>query len=168
MTGDWITHPLVAEYSLTADWDDRWRTGGTVDEVIEEAHLSPRHIVEGIERFARERESRLGRLREALRATGANALQVMVYAVWPQVRVAFTGISIYTLDVAFRAATVVGFFGGGAVASGFDEFDTGTFAWSGGAGIRFMVAQKNRINVRLDYGVAQDESAIVLFVKEAF
>lgn len=52
---------------------------------------------------------------EALRATGANPLQVMVYAVWPQVRVAFTGISIYTVDVAFRAATVVGFFGGGGM-----------------------------------------------------
>ena len=52
---------------------------------------------------------------EALRATGANALQVMVYGVWPQVRVAFTGISIYTLDVAFRAATVVGFFGAGGM-----------------------------------------------------
>lgn len=52
---------------------------------------------------------------EALRATGANALQVMVYAVWPQVRVAFTGISIYTLDVSFRAATVVGFFGAGGM-----------------------------------------------------
>ncbi|MEM7170764.1 MAG: phosphonate ABC transporter, permease protein PhnE [Pseudomonadota bacterium] len=52
---------------------------------------------------------------DALRATGANELQVMVYAVWPQVRVAFTGISIYTWDVAFRAATVVGFFGGGGM-----------------------------------------------------
>lgn len=52
---------------------------------------------------------------EALRATGANSLQVMVYAVWPQVRVAFTGIGIYTVDVAFRAATVVGFFGGGGM-----------------------------------------------------
>jgi len=52
---------------------------------------------------------------DALRATGANELQVMAYAVWPQVRVAFTGISIYTWDVAFRAATVVGFFGGGGM-----------------------------------------------------
>ena len=52
---------------------------------------------------------------DALRSTGANELQVMVYAVWPQVRVAFTGISIYTWDVAFRAATVVGFFGGGGM-----------------------------------------------------
>ncbi len=30
-------------------------------------------------------------------------------------RVAFTGIAIYTWDVAFRAATVVGFFGGGGM-----------------------------------------------------
>jgi len=52
---------------------------------------------------------------DALRSTGANELQVMVYAVWPQIRVAFTGISIYTWDVAFRAATVVGFFGGGGM-----------------------------------------------------
>jgi phosphonate transport system permease protein len=52
---------------------------------------------------------------EALRAAGANNLQVFAYAVLPQVRVAFTGISIYTWDVAFRAATVVGFFGGGGM-----------------------------------------------------
>ena len=45
---------------------------------------------------------------EAIRAAGGNPVQVAVYAIWPQVRVAFTGISIYTFDVAFRAATVVG------------------------------------------------------------
>ena len=32
-----------------------------------------------------------------------------------KVRVAWTGISIYTWDVAFRAATVVGFFGAGGM-----------------------------------------------------
>lgn len=52
---------------------------------------------------------------EAIRATGANELQVMVYGIFPQVRVAFTGIGIYTWDVAFRAATVVGFFGAGGM-----------------------------------------------------
>jgi phosphonate transport system permease protein len=52
---------------------------------------------------------------EALRSAGANPLQVFQYAVIPQVRVAFTGIAIYTWDVAFRAATVVGFFGGGGM-----------------------------------------------------
>lgn len=52
---------------------------------------------------------------EALRSVGAKPLQVFQYAVLPQVRVAFTGIAIYTWDVAFRAATVVGFFGGGGM-----------------------------------------------------
>jgi len=52
---------------------------------------------------------------EAMRATGANLFQVMVFGVFPQVRVAFTGIAIYTWDVAFRAATVVGFFGAGGM-----------------------------------------------------
>jgi phosphonate transport system permease protein len=52
---------------------------------------------------------------EAIRSAGANQLQVFVYAVLPQVRVAWTGISIYTWDVVFRAATVVGFFGAGGM-----------------------------------------------------
>ncbi len=39
----------------------------------------------------------------------------MLFAVFPQVRVAFTGIPIYTWDVSFRAATVVGFFGAGGM-----------------------------------------------------
>lgn len=52
---------------------------------------------------------------EAMRSVGASPLQVLQYAVLPQVRVAFTGIAIYTWDVAFRAATVVGFFGGGGM-----------------------------------------------------
>ena len=64
--GDWIDHPIVAEYSLTSDWDDRWRTGGTVDEVLAEAHLSPKHLLAGIERFAHDRPERLRRLREII------------------------------------------------------------------------------------------------------
>ncbi len=52
---------------------------------------------------------------EAIRATGASELSVMIYGVFPQVRVAFTGIAIYTWDVAFRAATVIGFFGAGGM-----------------------------------------------------
>jgi transketolase len=66
VTSDWIAHPIAAEYSLTSDRDDRWRTGGTVEEVIEEAGLSPRHLLAGIERFVRERETRLGRMRELI------------------------------------------------------------------------------------------------------
>jgi phosphonate transport system permease protein len=52
---------------------------------------------------------------EAIRASGASLFQVFVYAVLPQVRVAWTGVSIYSWDVVFRAATVVGFFGAGGM-----------------------------------------------------
>ncbi|MGO1117658.1 phosphonate ABC transporter, permease protein PhnE [Rhodovibrionaceae bacterium A322] len=52
---------------------------------------------------------------EAMRATGANLFQVVIFGVFPQIRVAVTGIAIYTWDVAFRAATVVGFFGAGGM-----------------------------------------------------
>lgn len=63
---DWIAHPIVAEYSLTSDWDDRWRTGGTLEEVVAEAHLSPPHLLAGIERFVADRAQRLARLRDAV------------------------------------------------------------------------------------------------------
>ncbi len=60
--------PLVRRYSLSADWDDRWRTGGSVDDVIEEAHLDSAHILAAIERFVAERSERLAALRTALEA----------------------------------------------------------------------------------------------------
>jgi transketolase len=65
---DWADDPIVHEYSLSSDWDDRWRTGGSVDEVMEEAHLDAGHILEAIELFVRERPDRLRRLRERLDA----------------------------------------------------------------------------------------------------
>jgi len=52
---------------------------------------------------------------EAMKASGANLFQVVIWGAYPQIRVAFTGIAIYTWDVAFRAATVVGFFGAGGM-----------------------------------------------------
>jgi transketolase len=59
---DWAEGPLVRDYSLSADWDNRWRTGGSLEEVIEEAHLDPDHILAALERFARERNQRVRRL----------------------------------------------------------------------------------------------------------
>jgi transketolase len=68
----WLEGPIAREYSLSSDWDNRWRTGGTVDEVIDEAHLGPDHIVAAIERFVAERRQRLGRLKEMLEAASAD------------------------------------------------------------------------------------------------
>ncbi|MGC9212124.1 MAG: transketolase-like TK C-terminal-containing protein, partial [Athalassotoga sp.] len=50
---DWIATKRYIQYCMSSDWDNRWRTGGTVDEVMEEAHLSPEYILKGIERFVR-------------------------------------------------------------------------------------------------------------------
>ena len=69
----WIGGPIARDYSLTSDWDDRWRTGGTVDEVIDEAHLGPTHIVDAIQRFVDERELRLSRLREIADAAATHS-----------------------------------------------------------------------------------------------
>jgi transketolase len=63
---DWVKNPIAYEYSLTSDWDNRWRTGGSVDEVLTEAHLSPQDILHGIEKFVRDRAERLARSRRML------------------------------------------------------------------------------------------------------
>jgi len=60
----WLFSKLNEEYSLSSDRDNNWRTGGTVEEVIEEAHLDPQSIFQGIERFVNDREKRLARLKE--------------------------------------------------------------------------------------------------------
>jgi len=66
---DWIFNPLAEEYAVSSDHDDRWRSGGTLDEVIDEAHLSPEWILKGIRRFAADRAVRLARLRNCLDAS---------------------------------------------------------------------------------------------------
>lgn len=53
---DWLFNEAAEKYALSSDWDDRWRTGGTLDEVLDEAHLTPRWLLAGIERFVQERK----------------------------------------------------------------------------------------------------------------
>jgi transketolase len=62
--------PLTDAYSLTADWDNQWLTGGLEADVIAEAHLDAASIFAGIERFATEREQRLAQQRTLLGALG--------------------------------------------------------------------------------------------------
>ncbi len=68
LMGEWIFDQMNAPYALSADWDNRWRTGGTLDEVLEEAHLSPAWILHGIHRFVQDKDERLKRLRAAVDA----------------------------------------------------------------------------------------------------
>jgi phosphonate transport system permease protein len=52
---------------------------------------------------------------EALRATGANPIQVVVYAVIPQIIPDFLSYTIYHWDINVRISTVIGFVGGGGI-----------------------------------------------------
>ena len=56
------------DYSLTADWDNQWLTGGLESDVIAEAHLDKESIFAGVQRFAEERPQRLRAQRSTLDA----------------------------------------------------------------------------------------------------
>ena len=62
---DWLYTRIGEEYALSSDCADRWRTGGTLEEVLEEAHLSPQYVLDGVRRFVDSRPERLARLRAA-------------------------------------------------------------------------------------------------------
>jgi transketolase len=62
----WLFNKTAEEYALSSDWDNKWRTGGSIEEVLDEAGLSPEKILAGIERFAKDRPGRLAALRKAL------------------------------------------------------------------------------------------------------
>ena len=55
----WLPHKIAEHYAMSSDWDDRWRTGGSVDEIVAEAHLDPESLANGIKLFASDREKRL-------------------------------------------------------------------------------------------------------------
>jgi len=52
---------------------------------------------------------------EAIRATGANWVQTVRYAVIPQIVPPFTAFTIYRWDINVRSATIIGFVGGGGL-----------------------------------------------------
>jgi phosphonate ABC transporter permease subunit PhnE len=52
---------------------------------------------------------------EAVNATGANRLQMIVYAVLPQIVPPFVSYLIYQWDINIRMATIIGFAGGGGI-----------------------------------------------------
>ena len=63
---NWISNRVVQDYSLSPDFDNRWRTGGSVDEIIAESKLDSQSLLDGINRFANERNDRLNRLRQSI------------------------------------------------------------------------------------------------------
>tara|TARA_Y100000590_G_scaffold144022_1_gene165575 strand:+ start:3310 stop:5658 length:2349 start_codon:yes stop_codon:yes gene_type:complete len=64
--GHWIQHSIVSDYSISADWDNNWRHGGNLEEVIEEAHLSADWQMKGIYRFVDDRNKRINMLKDSI------------------------------------------------------------------------------------------------------
>ena len=56
--GNWIKNPLVKDYSLSPDWDNQWRFGGNLEEVIDESHLSSEWQKKAIYRFCNDKKKR--------------------------------------------------------------------------------------------------------------
>jgi len=63
---DWLANKTAEQYAMSSDWDNQWRTGGSVEELCEEAHISPGWLFKGIEKFVKERDKRLSRMRKVL------------------------------------------------------------------------------------------------------
>ncbi len=66
---------------------------------------------------------------DAIRATGANQLQVLLYGVAPQVLPRFIGLAIYRWDINIRASAIIGIVGAGGIGqtllNSFDQYDYG-------------------------------------------
>jgi outer membrane protein assembly factor BamA len=82
-------------------------------------------------------------------------------------RTLFTAQSEYRWQVRPRWG-VVGFAGFGQVAPSFSEFTSGNWLPSGGVGVRWMASKDNRINLSVDYAWGSGESALYIYVGEAF
>jgi phosphonate transport system permease protein len=52
---------------------------------------------------------------EAIRATGANGIQELIYGVAAQIKPAFVGVAVYRWDINIRASTVLGLVGAGGI-----------------------------------------------------
>ncbi len=76
---------------------------------------------------------------EAVTATGANRLQVIVYAVVPQVIPQLIAFTLYRWDINVRMSTVVGLVGGGGVGFLLTQYIT-TLAWPQAAAALWVIA----------------------------
>ena len=59
-------HPLMKEYSLSPDWDNNWRFGGNLTEVIDESHLSSEWQMKAIQQFCKSKKERFEKLQNML------------------------------------------------------------------------------------------------------
>lgn len=75
---------------------------------------------------------------EAVRATGASSLQIMLYGILPQIKPAIVGLGVYRWDINVRDSTVLGFVGAGGI--GVQLFRAvNAFAWQSVATVLIVI-----------------------------
>ena len=62
----------------------------------------------------------------------------------------------------------VAFAGAGQVAENFGDYNTDDLLPRAGIGARFMLSEKNRLNLSVDYAIGKDTSALYFYVAESF
>jgi len=94
---------------------------------------------------------------EAVMATGASALQVIRYAVIPQIVPQFIAFTIYRWDINVRFSTVIGFVGGGGIGFVLQQY-INLLQWPQAATALWMIAL---VVAALDYASAVVRERIV-------
>lgn len=63
---------------------------------------------------------------------------------------------------------LAGFAGLADVSSGIEKFEIGNFKHTYGFGMRYQIDPKSKLNIRLDFGIAQNSSGFYISLNEAF
>jgi phosphonate transport system permease protein len=75
---------------------------------------------------------------EAVTASGASSVQVLLYGILPQVKPALVGLAVYRWDINVRDSTVLGFVGAGGI--GVELFrGVNSFAWQSVAMVLIVI-----------------------------
>ena len=67
---NWISNKIVEAYSLSPYYDNQWRTGGSVDEIVAESKLDEKSVLDGIKKFANEKLVRLESIKRSIPTSG--------------------------------------------------------------------------------------------------
>ena len=94
---------------------------------------------------------------EAVNATGANRLQMIVYAVLPQIVPPFVSYLIYQWDINIRMATIIGFAGGGGIGLTLTTFFGSLEYHKAGTVVAFIVV----VVAAMDFASARLRQALI-------
>ncbi|HEU4778537.1 MAG TPA: BamA/TamA family outer membrane protein [Steroidobacteraceae bacterium] len=81
--------------------------------------------------------------------------------------------AMYAAQVEYRAPLwkrlgAVAFAGVGSVASSLGDLGSGETLAAGGVGLRILASKEQRLNVSIDWAIGRDESALYMYIGEAF